>query len=68
MIVIQLLYLHYFFFFFLKVAKMIFETNAIHVTRTEKKIMEVLDFMPDVSTRMNAMYKFKRLITMPINL
>ncbi|CAH1731009.1 unnamed protein product [Aphis gossypii] len=51
-----------------KVAKMIFETNAIHVTRTEQKIMEVLDFMPDVSTRMNAMYKFKRLITMPINL
>lgn len=47
---------------------MIFETNPIHVTRTEKKIMEVLDFMPDVSTRMNAMYKFKRLTTMAINL
>ncbi|XP_025196861.1 uncharacterized protein LOC112595768 [Melanaphis sacchari] len=51
-----------------KVAKMIFETNAIHITRTEKKIMDVLDFMPDVSARMNAMFKFKRLITMPINL
>jgi hypothetical protein len=47
---------------------MIFETNAIHTTRIEKKIIDVLNFMPDVSTRMNAMFKFKRLITMPINL
>ncbi|XP_060844682.1 uncharacterized protein LOC132924406 [Rhopalosiphum padi] len=51
-----------------KVAKMIFETNAIHTTQIEKKIIDVLNFMPDVSTRMNAMFKFKRLITMPINL
>jgi len=47
---------------------MIFETKAVHTSRIDKKITDVLNFMPDVSARMNAMYKLKRLLTMPINL
>jgi len=54
--------------FFLKVSKMIFETKAVHTSRIDRKITDVLNFMPDVSARMNAMYKLKRLSTMPINL
>lgn len=63
-LIIQLHYL----LIFLKVAKMIFETKAVHTSRIDKKITDVLNFMPDVSARMNAMYKLKRLLTMPINL
>lgn len=63
-IIIQIHYL----FNFLKVAKMIFETKAVHTSKIDKKIMDVLNFMPDVSARMNAMFKLKRLSTMPINL
>ncbi|XP_060855897.1 uncharacterized protein LOC132933649 [Metopolophium dirhodum] len=51
-----------------KVAKMIFETKAVRTSRIDRKITDVLNFMPDVSARMNAMYKLKRLSTMPINL
>lgn len=53
---------------FLKVSKMIFETKAVHTPKIDRKITDVLNFMPDVSARMNAMYKLKRLSTMPINL
>ncbi|XP_022171592.1 tetratricopeptide repeat protein 25-like [Myzus persicae] len=51
-----------------KVAKMIFETKAIHTSSIDKKIMDVLNFMPDVSARVNAMCRLKLLSTMPINL
>jgi len=47
---------------------MIFETKAVHTSKIDKKIKDVLNFMPDISAKMNAMYKLKRLSTMPINL
>jgi len=58
---------HFYFIYYFKVSGIIFEVDAVIISRQDKKQTEILSFMPDITTKMEAMCTFRRLNAMPVN-
>lgn len=46
---------------------MIFQLTAVYSSPNDKRKMEIINFMPNITMRMKAMHLFKKLDTMPVN-
>lgn len=48
-------------------SKIIFEVHTVDKTPNEQRQEQIVNFMPDIKTRMEALFVFRRLNTMPVN-